>query len=54
MILIQAFRIAIGSFRGKARFSTSMSKKQKALNIARNRRKKISYELGSVETSALH
>ena len=42
--------MAIGCFLGKARFLTSMSKTQKALNIARTRRKNISYESRSVET----
>ena len=50
MISIQAYRIAIGCFLGKAQFFTSMSKNQKVLNIARTRRKNISYKSGSLET----
>ena len=49
MISIQAYRMAIGCFQGKARFLTTMSKNQKVLNIARTR-KNITYDSGSVET----
>ena len=37
MISIQAIRMAIGYFLGKARFLTSISKNQKAFNIARRK-----------------
>ena len=42
--------MAIGCFLGKAQFLSSVSKNQKESNIARTRRKTISYESGSAET----
>ena len=42
--------MGIGCFLRKARFSSSVSKNQKVSNIAKTRRKNISYESESAET----